>query len=388
MAKRLRYYSIDPQDVIASVQVNLMNAEVFGAYTSLYFYSFSAEGGRLPNDDESLCRLARLPLKRWLEIKKHILPLFVVDGDYILLECVSEALQNSQNRAQNAEKSESKNTPKTQNRQYIRLKHDEKSDSSFKVKVKVKEGLSNDSPSPPAAEDDGKEIDDGSSSETYQDRKAKADALARWEQFDSRYPRPGNGRNMNRKAAKQKFLKLSVDNQKRCVEAAGEYAANIQARSAHDFVQGMDTWLNQERWNDSFRIAPSSEDGKRIIAAQSMKLAEARREYEQMYSSEYAAWVEFECRRLAMDEAFVEDWRTELTQSYQKAVAMGRTTAANVIANRLYDEDAGYQDLMRKAKAAWESSDGRLSFWQWDERFSAGRWDAYAEAFKPPSIVA
>lgn len=59
-----------------------LNTQQHGAYCLLLFAGWR-NGGRLPNDDEQLAMITRLPVATWLKHKPVILKFFKIDGDEI-----------------------------------------------------------------------------------------------------------------------------------------------------------------------------------------------------------------------------------------------------------------------------------------------------------------
>lgn len=76
-----------------------LSTEQIGAYMLLLMAMWNA-GGRLPNDDAKLARVARLSVKKWKGISADLMPFFTVDGDTIGHNRLTKELQKSESKSQ------------------------------------------------------------------------------------------------------------------------------------------------------------------------------------------------------------------------------------------------------------------------------------------------
>jgi len=68
-----------------------MDATEFGAYMSIIVALYQT-GGRLPNDDKKLARIARVTIRKWTQIKQELEPKFDVSGSFWEHKVVSQQL--------------------------------------------------------------------------------------------------------------------------------------------------------------------------------------------------------------------------------------------------------------------------------------------------------
>lgn len=76
-----------------------LSTEQIGAYMLLLMAMWNA-GGRLPNDDAKLARVARLSVKKWKGISADMMPFFTVDGGTIAHNRLTKELQKSESKSQ------------------------------------------------------------------------------------------------------------------------------------------------------------------------------------------------------------------------------------------------------------------------------------------------
>lgn len=76
-----------------------LSTEQIGAYMLLLMAMWNA-GGKLPNDDAKLARVARLSVKKWKAISADLMPFFTVDGDAIGHNRLTKELQKSESKSQ------------------------------------------------------------------------------------------------------------------------------------------------------------------------------------------------------------------------------------------------------------------------------------------------
>jgi uncharacterized protein YdaU (DUF1376 family) len=82
MEVSLPYFRFFPKDFMGDCIVQVMNTEEVGAYVLLLCCAWQQEpAGSLPNDDNTLSRMARLDQSRWLECKKNVLAAFSMGAD-------------------------------------------------------------------------------------------------------------------------------------------------------------------------------------------------------------------------------------------------------------------------------------------------------------------
>ena len=77
-----------------------------------------------------------------------------------------------------------------------------------------------------------------------------------WAAFDAAYPRPTNGRGLDRPEARRRFDRYAREGQDMdaIVEGARRYAAWITRMDKGEYVAMMSTWLNKKRWLETHDV--------------------------------------------------------------------------------------------------------------------------------------
>jgi hypothetical protein len=193
-----------------------------------------------------------------------------------------------------------------------------------------------------------------------------------WKRFDEVYPRPSNGRKLERADARLTWDLLADDGEDmdKIAEGAKRYRDWIEALDKFEYVAMMTTWLNQRRWEESYHIDPNSEDGKKIAAKAEAIRRERRSAHQAKFKAQYDAFVE----RLALEATstpeYVAAWKKEQEETQEKRKRLGMTGAIKMIEKALSDQEEGKFDRIRKWIADQEASRALPTFWEWDQQFN------------------
>lgn len=187
-----------------------------------------------------------------------------------------------------------------------------------------------------------------------------------WDAFDAVYPRPSNGRKLERSDARLTWDLLAEDGEDmaKIVDGAKRYREWIDALKKREYVAMMTTWLNQRRWEESYAIDPSSEDGKRIQAEKEAETRERRSAHQAKFTPEYDAYVASLAEAGIAAPGFEEAWRKDAEAVLEKRKRMGMTGAVKMAEKNLSDPEAAREDQIRRWKELNAAS--IPDFWTWD----------------------
>lgn len=95
---KLDSFPLYPEKFLSSMDVQFMTSCEFGCFCRLLFYSWIQEPAcYLPNNDEELARICRMPLEEWKQISPSVLRKFKPDGIYIYNEVLLQ-IWNQENK--------------------------------------------------------------------------------------------------------------------------------------------------------------------------------------------------------------------------------------------------------------------------------------------------
>jgi hypothetical protein len=193
-----------------------------------------------------------------------------------------------------------------------------------------------------------------------------------WAAFDAVYPRPDNGRKLQRADARLTWDLLAEDGEDmvNIVEGARVYREWIELRQARKYVAMMTTWLNERRWEESYSIDLSSEDGQRIQAEKYAETRERRSAHQAKFAPAYDAYVEALAVEAIVASGFYEAWRAAAEAILAKRTAMAMSPRA-IEATRpiLEDPEAARADQLRRWKEL--NAVSIPGFWEWDAKHNA-----------------
>lgn len=193
-----------------------------------------------------------------------------------------------------------------------------------------------------------------------------------WKRFDEVYPRPYNGRKLERADARLTWDLLAEDGEDmdQIVEGAKRYAKWIESLEKFEYVKMMTTWLNAREWEEAYYIHPNSEDGRKIAARAEAILRERRSAHQAKYKAQYDAFVV----RLALEATstpeYVAAWTKEQEETLEKRKRLGMVGAVKTIEKSLADPEVGSRDRVQKWIADQEGSRALPTFWEWDQQFN------------------
>jgi hypothetical protein len=358
-----------------------MNAEAFGGYCSLLVEMWFDPAGSLPDDDIELAQLARMTPSAWLmhgDQIRSITDLSSSDGR-LRSEIVDAALQRADRlsragsvavEARKAKQSSVDHRPiidrsSTDHRQQ---KSSESTDhrpiiddinsrsSKEKVKVKEKENYNSSSCPEEARSKTPKALQKG-------DQKNEST----WVQFDSIYPRPSNGRKLERAQARLTWdiLASAGENLDAVIEGAKKYRVWVDTLSKREYVAMMTTWLNQRRWEESYLIDSDSTEGKLASEKSRAEDREQRSAYQASRQAEYDKAVEQIAADHASSAVFIHEWKRATEASLAKRKRMGIAGPIALSEKLLSDPAAAREDQIRVWKEL--NSDKIIDFWEWDK---------------------
>lgn len=193
-----------------------------------------------------------------------------------------------------------------------------------------------------------------------------------WERFDLAYPRPSNGRKLERAEARLTwdFLVDDGEDMEKVIEGAICYRDWIKALDKLQYVAMMTTWLNQRRWEESYHIDPNSEDGKKITARKEAEERERRSEHHGKFKDQYEAYLQQLAEEATSTPEYVEAWTKEQEETLEKRKRHGMTGAIRIVEKALSDPEEGRRDRVQKWRAKQEAEKLLPTFWQWDQQFN------------------
>lgn len=191
--------------------------------------------------------------------------------------------------------------------------------------------------------------------------------------FDEAYPRPSNGRKLERADARLTWdlLVESGENMDAVIEGARRYRNWVEELRKHEYVAMMTTWLNQRRWEESYFIHPDSEDGRKIAARKESEAKEKRRDHELAHRGAYEAYIAALAEEGIEDQDFIDAWRKEAEETLAKRERMGLAGAVRM-AKRVFEEpEFAREDQLRR----WKEAATLPTFWEWDKNTNPERFE-------------
>lgn len=193
--------------------------------------------------------------------------------------------------------------------------------------------------------------------------------------FDEAYPRPSNGRNLQRADARITWdlLAEAGEDMMKIVEGARRYRTWVDELRKHEYVAMMTTWLNQRRWEESYYIHPESEEGKRIAARKEAEAAERKALHVASFKGDYEKYVESLAEEGIAGEGFLAEWQADAEAVLERRKRMGMAGAIKMAEKNLTDPEA-----MKESKLAfWKSkNEGSVpTFWEWDRDHNPSRFE-------------
>lgn len=335
-----------------------MNAEAFGGYCSLLMEAWLDPSGSLPVASEDLALLARMGKASWAHFSKAILSLFEEEDGRLYSPIVDEA------RAKIIKKSQL-------GRAAVEARERLKAEKYRQLEPKP---LSDDDPTiiGRLSKEKEKEKDkekDPSSSGT---RKPGSKALSKgdpaneesWKAFDNVYPRPDNGRKLERAEARLIWDLLVEGGEEisAVIERAVAYRQWIDLLGKRKYVAMMTTWLNQRRWEESYDIDPSSEEGRLIQASKDAQSREEKSAHQAKHQGNYEAFVEALVEAGISEPGFEESWRADAEKVLAKRKQMGMAGAVRIAEENLSNPESARLEMRR----CWLKVNVVPSFWEWD----------------------
>jgi hypothetical protein len=184
-----------------------------------------------------------------------------------------------------------------------------------------------------------------------------------WRSFDAAYPRPTNGRQLQKADARITFDAL-IDSgvmPEDLIAGSRRYCQWIQDLEKGQYVAMMTTWLNQKRWEESWYIHPDSPEGRKISANRALLAENARKEHRAAFGESYELFILDRFAEAVKDETFLEMWEAWIQEKISRRRG-GMGVAA--LERCLTDSEA-------KATSQREYFDSidtqRPSFWDWDK---------------------
>lgn len=365
----LRFCSWAPDRLLRDPVVRRMNAEAFGGYCSLLVEIWLDPSGSIPSDPEKLPLLARMGKASWSKYERSILPLFEEVEGRLFSPIVDEALARIAKKSQNGKKAvEAREKKKAENYRKLGLEdasddHPAMNERSSKEKEKENNKPSS-SPSFPSGQRKGPKRrvlakGDPANEET-------------WALFDEVYPRPDNGRKLERAEARLvwDFYAGEGEDMAKIIDGAQRYRDWIIALDNRKYVAMMTTWLNQRRWEESHVIDPSSEAGKLVQAKKDAETRERRSAHQARFQADYETYVSELCLEGITATGFEAAWRKEVEDVLEKRKRMNMTGAIKLAEKLLSDPDAAREDQIRR----WTEYNVVPSFWEWDETINPEAW--------------
>lgn len=244
MADGPRYCSWSPEKLLRDPRVRLLEAEPFGAFTSILVELFLSEEASLPDDDETLALCSRLG-KKWPKYEKRLRALFVMEAGRVTHPIVDEALLLIATRSKNAKLAVSARIAK------IKLAKDqqERDEKSKKVEP-VNESTDEQS----IIQGEGKRKGKGEGKDTYSQKEINL----LFEEFASSWKALGSTRPFNRAEALKSYQKASqrapLDQINKAVKVYGDFikARLVTKPDMKEFIPLASTWLNQSSWTTEY----------------------------------------------------------------------------------------------------------------------------------------
>ena len=359
-----RYCSWAPDRLLRDPSVRRMGAEPFGGYCSLLTEAWLDPSGSLPCDPVELSLLARMSKTSWAKHQGVILPLFYEEGGRFFSPIIDEAraniLKKSQIGRRAVEVREMKRSESCLQLEFKSASDDHRTiiDRSSKEKEKEKE-----KENPPSTPSGSRKASSGGIGAKAL-RKGDPKNEETWAQFDAAYPRPSNGRKLERAEARL-IWDLLVENDEfipNIIEGAKEYRTWVETLRKGKFVAMMTTWLNQRRWEESYRIDKYDEEFILATAQKEAQVREERSAHQAQYQKDYDAFLLRLAEAGSNTPEFVTLWKTEVEETTERRRSKGMDAAVRAGMNLLCDVEAGRLDRLTK----WTQKNTVPSFWEWD----------------------
>lgn len=193
--------------------------------------------------------------------------------------------------------------------------------------------------------------------------------------FDEAYPRPSNGRKLERADARLTWdlLVESGEDMAKVIEGARRYRNWVEELRKHEYVAMMTTWLNQRRWEESYFIHLDSEDGRKIAARRENEAAQKKKDHERTHLPAYKAFIASLAEEGIADPDFLAEWKRAAEETLEKRRRMGMARAIKMAEKVFEDETAARDDQLRRWK---DDHQGKLpSFWEWDKTTNPERFE-------------
>lgn len=371
-----RFCSWAPDRLLRDPAVRRMNAEAFGGYCSLLVEAWLDPAGSVPADPEELPVLARMGKASWSKYAKAILSLFEEDEGRLYSPIVDEARAKIAKKSQigkaAVEAREKRKAEKSRQLEPTEASNDDRTMNDRLSKEKEKEKDKENPPSNPSPAGSGPRKATSSKQKPKALQKGDPANAETWDAFDAVYPRPDNGRKLERADARLTWDLLAEDGEDmaKIVEGAKAYREWIEVRKARKYVAMMTTWLNQRRWEESYLIDPTSEEGKLIQAEKEAETRERRSAHQAKFQADYEAYVEALAEAGIAAPGFVDDWRAEAEATLEKRKRMGMAGAVRMAERLLEEPEAAREDQLRR----WKEKNAVPTFWEWDASTNPEAW--------------
>lgn len=194
--------------------------------------------------------------------------------------------------------------------------------------------------------------------------------------FDAIYPRPSNGRKLERSDARITWDLLieAGEDVEAILEGCRRYRMWIEELRKHQYVAMMTTWLNNRRWEEAWYIDPNSDEGKAIAERKREALEAAKHSHSKEFAPAYEAFLESLAEKAIADPAFLQAWRTEAEDVLARRTRNGMTGAIKMAERTLNDPETSRLDQIRRWKDT--NKDSIPTFWQWDREHNPKRFGA------------
>lgn len=193
--------------------------------------------------------------------------------------------------------------------------------------------------------------------------------------FDEAYPRPSNGRKLERADARLTWdlLAEAGEDMAKIIEGAKRYGEWVEQLRKHEYVAMMTTWLNQRRWEESYFIHPDSEEGRKIAARREAEANERKALHVAKFKSDYERYIQSLAEEAADDQEFIDSWREEAEARLARRKTMGMAKATEMAQAVLDDPATGREDRIRTWKE--RNAETLPKFWDWDRDMNPERFE-------------
>lgn len=187
-----------------------------------------------------------------------------------------------------------------------------------------------------------------------------------WDRFDKAYPRPMNGRKLERSEARATWDLLAGSGQDMEAVVAGalRYAEWVKRLGKGDYVCMMTTWLNGRRWEESWEIDPESAEARAAASKAAERLEQAREAHRQKHAKAFQAHLSRLAEDGSSDPEFERRWEEGMMAKIDRLESRGQVKAAGMTRQTLLDPQSRRAAMRDK----WlEENQGSLpAFWEWD----------------------